>query len=786
MIRKDQHGLFGATEMWVWRRRNKITGGADQQPAPMPGVPLDVKTHVPEPRTELISRARLVTALSGAHGARLVLLSAPAGFGKSTLIAEWRAAAAGIRPFAWVSLDVDDNDPVSLWTAIVTALDDATSGLDGDHLTGPLRTEAPDVEGLLLPRLLNALAALQEPVVLVLDDYHVLQEPACHRQIESFLDRLPPSVQLVLATRADPLLPLARYRATGDIVELRMSELAFTGEEAALLVRRVAGIRLRDYDLGDLIEKAEGWPAAIYLAALSLRESGDPETFIRDFAGTNRLIFDYLSQEVLRPQPFEVRRFLRRTAILDRFTAPLCDAVANTSNALDLLAYMEQANLFLTPLDDNRQWYRYHHLFMEALRGELVRTELDLVPELHRRASTWLAAHDLIGEAIAHALAGADLDHAVLLFARHWIDYVNIGRVATVRGWMESIGEPRIGTEPVTAICAAWVMALFGHRRAMRHWLAVAESLPHDGPLPDGSPSVAFAAALQRAIFGFDGVPEMLSAAETAVALGPEPMSRWYALARTALGYSRYLTGDLEGAIPPLDEAAESDGVMPTVRILALSILSLAMGELGHTAQAAQLARVAHDLVQPSGLSESATVTLAATALGAVLAREGEYDQARQVLQYSLTIRRRTLGLTPWPTLNSLIALARTTLDAGDLPAARALLDEAHDLVATEPDSGAHLRSVLADIEGRLAAAPRSGVPRNGASQRGGAVTESLTEREVHVLRLLRGDLSLREIGRELYVSANTVKTHTRSIYRKLGVSSREEAIERARELGLL
>jgi LuxR family maltose regulon positive regulatory protein len=765
--------------MWIWRGRRKAANPRDNRPSATPATPIDIKNHISLPLPAWVSRPRQVGLLTSGRDARLVLVSAPAGFGKSALVAEWRVTAAETRPFAGVILEPAHNDPVLLWTAIVSSLDKVIAELDGKRLIRTLSAQRPNIEDLLLPRLLNALAARHDPVILVLDDFHLLAEPACHRQLETFVDRLPPAVQLVLTTRSDPMLPLDRYRASGDILELRTDELRFDRQEVALLVRGVAGIRLRDADLDDLVERTEGWPIAIYLAALSLRESADPVAFIRAFPGANGLLMDYLRQEVLRPLPGKVRRFLLRTSILDRFTAPLCDAVAGTEDATVMLDQLERSNLFVIPLDNAHEWYRYHHLFGAALRAELTRLEPDIVLMLHWRASNWCGEHEMINEAIIHALSGGDFEHATVLFTHHWTGNMDAGLLATVRRWMDSFGAARIGAEPIGAICAAGVMGLSGHREEMRHWLEIAESVADERAFPPRCSSVRFMAVLVRAFFGFDGLPEMLRAAESAVALAPETMSGWHPLAYVSLGYSRYLTGDFEAAIPPLEEAAQNRSALPTVRILALSVLSLIMSDLGRTPEAAELARAAYELVEHDGLVESPTTTLAATALGAVRTHEGRYEEARRLLEHSLAIRRPIAGLSAWPTLNSLIALANLSLETGDHSTARRLLDEAADLVAAEPESSAHIDSVLTKIEGFLA----EEAPANTSTQ---VLTESLTSREVAVLRLLRGNLSLREIGRELYVSANTVKTHTRAIYRKLGASSREEAIARARENGIL
>ncbi|WP_113698884.1 LuxR C-terminal-related transcriptional regulator [Nonomuraea lactucae] len=746
-------------------------------------------------------RPALIRALTAARDARLVLVSAPAGFGKTAIVSAWCSAPEETRPFAWASLDETDNDPASLWLTIVAALDAVIPGLDGHRLD----LTHPDIEGVLLPRLLNAIAAQHEYSVLVLDDVHVVQDKACHRQIEAFVDRLPPTVQLVVISRTVPPLPLTRYRAAGDILELRMRDLRFTVEEATRLVGQIAGVRLHDADVHDLVGRTEGWPAAISLAAGAVRGAADPAAFIADFTGTHRLVLDYLSEEVLRWVPDGTRRFLTRTSVLDAFTAPLCDDVAGTSNGAELLEDLDRANLFLVPLDDHRRWYRFHRLFGEALRGELARTEPDIVPVLHLRASGWLSDHSLIDEAIAHALAAEHIDLAADLFTSRWGEYVDAGRLMGVRNWMDLIGVQRIGSDPRTAVCAAWVAGLSGDRPGARQWLEVAENLPYDGPLPDGSPSVRFALSMVRAFFGFDGVPEMVHAAEAAAELEPDPLAPWYAGARFALGYCRYLTGDLQGAVQPLEEAAQNTTTAPTFRTLAVSALSLTLGRLGRTAQAAQLARTAYALVETRGLPESATSVLADTAWGAALAQEGRHEDARRILELALNVRLTVVGLTPWPTLNLLIILVENALDSGDEPAARAFFGQARDIVATEHDCGEHIRARLSQLRTRLPdALPAGGLPeplteREQAVLRllrgdsslpdalpAGGLPEPLTEREQAVLRLLRGDSSLREIGHQLFVSPNTVKTHTRSIYRKLGATSREHAVRRARELGLL
>ncbi|HTZ27793.1 MAG TPA: hypothetical protein VMC83_27590, partial [Streptosporangiaceae bacterium] len=413
-------------------------------------VPIETKLHAPNVRDEWVKRPDLVEYLARAP-ARLVLVGAPAGFGKTTLVAQWRVSTDESRPFAWVSLDRADDDPSRLWWYTVGALQRASPEFRCEAILAELRVQSPDVTGTVLPLLANELALLPAPVVLVLDDYHVIKERSCHDQIAFLLAHLPPSAQVVLVTRVDPPLPLARMRASGEMVEIRARELRFGLDETAALVRSISGVRLSNADLADLAERTEGWPAGIYLAALSLRGHPSPHEFVRAFTGDNRFIVDFLADEVLGRQPSDVQQFLLQTSILSRFCATLCDAITGSANAVEIIEILERENLFLVPLDDNRQWYRYHHLFAQLLRSQLVLAEPGSVRVLHKRASAWHQVSGSTEEAIGHALAADDIAVAVDLITRNWLAYVNVGRPATVRGWMRVLGDDRIAANPAAA-----------------------------------------------------------------------------------------------------------------------------------------------------------------------------------------------------------------------------------------------------------------------------------------------------------------------------------------------
>jgi LuxR family maltose regulon positive regulatory protein len=737
-------------------------------------MPIETKLHAPNLREEWVERRPLVQVLAGA-AAKLILIDAPAGFGKTTLVAQWRSSTIEDRSFAWLSLDRADDDPGRLWWHVVCALQRACFGFDGEDILRAVRVQGPDITGTVLPMLVNELAALPGRAVLILDDYHVIKEPSCHDQIAFLLSHLPPSTQLVLITRADPPLPLARLRAAGDMVEFRAQDLHFSPAEAAGLLRAVSAVELSEPDLADLVERTEGWPAGVYLAALSLRGHPSPSTFIHQFTGDNRFIVDFLAEEVLSRQPGEIRQFLMRTAILARFCAPLCDAVAGSANAAEIIDVLERENLFVVPLDETRQWFRYHHLFAQVLHTQLIRTEPDLVPTLHERASAWHRESGSVGEAIKYALAAGDVAKAVDLVARHWYAYVSVGRAATVRRWMDSLTDEQIAANHLAAHCAAWAAALTGEPESVRRWLPVLEAGHHEEPLPDGMRSLESSAALLRGVYGVDGLRVMRESARMAADLENNPQSPWYALAKGAYGLSLYLSGELHEAAEALEQAELSEASVPLIRIMTLSTWSLVAVELGRLPRAMELASKARNLATDGDLSETLQSSLAFTATGAVRAAQGRLDEARREFNRSVQSRLRAPGIIPWVTLEARLRLAQVLLDLGDDAGAAELIDEAHDVLTLFPDGAEALRARLEQLRQQLVGQPR-----------GGSAADSLTEREMTVLRLLRGTLSLREIGQELYVSPNTIKTHAQAIYRKLGVSTRHDAVAYARDIGIL
>jgi LuxR family maltose regulon positive regulatory protein len=435
---------------------------------------LDTKFFAPRPRPGIVPRPLLTERLDRGTRSKLTLISAPAGFGKSTLVAEWLATTPDGRPvIAWLSLDPADNDPVVFWTNVVAALQKVAPEVGATTLT-LLDAPDPSVEAVLAP-LLNDLNGLEDAVVLVLDDYHVAEAHEIQVGMAFMLDHLPPHVHVVITTRADPALPLARLRARGDLVEVRAADLRFTPDEAATYLNGVMTLGLTEGDVAALEGRTEGWIAALQLAGLSMQGRDDMAGFIADFAGDDRYIVDYLVEEVWQRQPDDVRRFLLQTSILTRMTGPLCEAVTGQSGGKAALEALDRRNLFLIALDDRRRWYRYHHLFADVLRAHLLDEQPELVPELHRRAAEWYASEGEAEEAIRHAIAGRDFARAADLVELSIPVFSRDRRESATRRWLDAIPDEMIRVRPVLSDSYAGSLLVHGEVDGVEGRLADAE-----------------------------------------------------------------------------------------------------------------------------------------------------------------------------------------------------------------------------------------------------------------------------------------------------------------------
>ena len=729
------------------------------------------------PRPEQIVRRGLLEFLHDALERKVSVISAPTGYGKTTLLAHWRQVEEADLPFAWVSLDEQDDDPVRLWRHIVESLRRVVPEEDfGAEVLTRMSAVGQSYVEAALPTLINGLAELSHPVVLVLDDYQSISAGEVHESVTFVVEHLPENFHLVISSRTDPPLPLGRWRARGEMNEIRTEELAFSEEEADCLLNEKMGLNIGPDDLFVLLERTEGWPAGIYLASLSLQDKEDKHAFIASFRGSNRYIVGLLGEEVLAGLTEEVRQFLLMTSVLRTMTGPLCDAVVGREGSAKLLRELARSNLFVVSLDEQDEWYRYHHLFSELLLNELRRSRPDLVPTLRGRASVWLEGAGYFEGAIRQAILAADYERLGQLITRHWYGYVSAGQMATVQRWLESLPEARIAHDAALALVQAWICALGGRREESARFLALAESIPYEGSLPDGTTSVESGAAILRASFGYGGVQSALEAAQRAAELEPGESSPWAALVRFALGSGLYLSGNISQARKPLEEALSltEDG-QRLVRVVSLSFLSFVAVDEGRQEEGESSALAAQALVEglpPQGIPQT---TLAPIALGRALAERGELEEAQKELENGLSARRRLPGLSPWPTLIGLLALAPVRAARGDRAGGRAVLAEARTLLETFPDAGM-FPELLERQERKL----------HARKPREGQLDGELTERELDVLRLLGGQLSARQMAQSLYVAPSTVRTQIKSIYRKLGVSSRSAAVEEARARRLL
>jgi LuxR family transcriptional regulator, maltose regulon positive regulatory protein len=736
------------------------------------------KLQAPTPRSEQLFRPRLLELLRNALDRKITLVSAPAGYGKTTLLAQWSHAVGDSLSFAWVSLDEQDNDPVRLWRHIVEALHLVAPGEDfgADVLVGMSVTGRRLIE-TSLPMLINVLAESHRRLNLVLDDYQFVTNDDCHKSVAFFVEHLPENVHLVFASRSDPPLPLGRLRARGEMNEIRSDQLAFSEEEAASLLNETMGLNIGPADLSILLERTEGWPAAIYLTSLSLQKREDKHAFIGAFTGSDRYIVDLLTEEVLAGVQEDVRAFLLRTSILRRLTGPLCDAVVGREGSGKLLRELARSNLFLVPLDERGEWYRYHHLFSQFLLYELESSSPELVPILYGRASAWLEGEGFFDGAIRHAVAATDYERAGQLVARHWYGYVQAGQMATVEGWLESLPEVQTAHDPALLLVRAWICTLSGRSEEGERLLTLAESIPYEGPLPDGTASVEAGTATIRGIFGFGGVRSTLEAARRAVESEPEQSSPRAALIRFGLGSSCYLSGETSAARKWLEEALElMMSGQPLLRTVCLSYLAIVATDEGRLEEAESLAREARTLTDRFGLWVIPQSSWVYIAFGNVLAKRGDLLEAQAELESGLSVRRELPGLSPWPTLIGLLALAQARSGCGARGEAREVLAEARIILERYPDSGI-FPSLLERQERAL---------RNKSRRQDGSLNGELSERELDVLKLLVGELSTRQIAQSLYVAPSTVRTQVKSLYRKLGVSSRKQAVHEARARGLI
>jgi len=724
-------------------------------------------------RDQVIPRDRLVERLRTGAGLGLSLVACAAGFGKTTLLAAWQEVEAARKPVAWLTLDEGDDDPVVLWSYVIEALRRVCPALSLP--ASPQLAGAASIVPTVLPRLVNELDDLGE-LTLILDDFHRLSDSTARDSIAWFVEHAPPAFQLVLSTRTEPALPLAALRAHGELLELRADDLRFTSEEANTFLNGRLALGLLPDDVDGLLERMEGWPAGLYLTALSLQRTADRHALVTELGASSRHAIDFLETEVLQAHDPPMRELMLRSCILERLSGPVCDAVLERQHSAPMLEVLSRSNLFLIPLGGEGGWYHFHPLFARLLRVELERREPGLAPVLHRRAYAWHRDHGTVGEAISHAIEAGAHAEAAELIQSCWVSYANAGKHDTVLAWIRRFPVEVLTGDPQLLLVAAWVLSLGGEREEAARAIATVEGLgefDRDRPLPDGFSSVEASLALLRAVFPWGDVGAQLSNGRRAAEV-EGPGSRWRPVACWAVGMGLYWRGDL----------AEADQWFAESAVLApasgqwlaggssLAYRSLIAGEQGRLGEQRLLGDQAMELVRERGIEQA--VGVVPLALGVSFALRGRPTEALPLIDRGIAVVR--FRGQPIDLAKGLLRQVPVLRALGERERSQAAIAEARFIIESCPDPGI-LAKRLKACEPCSSPCPRPGT-RSG--------DETLTERELRVLRLLTSDLSERDIGRELYVSHNTVHSHVRSIYRKLGVSSRARALERTRELKLL
>jgi LuxR family maltose regulon positive regulatory protein len=700
----------------------------------------------------------------------VVSVVAPAGYGKTTLLSQW--AERDGPAFAWVSVDDRDNDPKVLLTCVARALEQV--GPVGEEVFDALASPTSSVLGSVVPRLGAAFAAMSSPVVLVLDDVHLLQNSECREALSVLADHIPAGSRLVLAGRNAPPLRIARLRAEHRIAEVGPADLALTRREATALLR-AAEVRLGEDEVAELHRRAEGWPAGLYLAALYLREGGTLGQAAAGFGGEDRFVSDYLESELLARLPEQQRAFLTRTAVLERMCGPLCEAVLELPDAAATLADLAQSNLLLVPLDRRGQWYRYHHLFRDMLLAELERQEPGMIPVLRRRAAAWCLRNDLAEEALEYSIAAADVDTAARLVEQLWIPAYRQARVTTMQRWIKWLDD-RGGIEgrPVVAAQAALLANATGRAAEAERWAdAVDRWQDQDRARPDDPYAEGWAASL-RAKMCRHGVEQMRADADEATR--KFAAANFVAPAIVLLqGIARVLCGDLDGGDAFLQEAISIWEIAPDTLANALSQRSLVAIARNEWSQAEALATEADAVLRRAGIEDCYATPLVCAVRARIATHRADVPAARRELLNAQRLRPLLNHAQPYLAVQARIEMTRVYLALSDAVGARTLMREIDDLLRRRPGLGTLVGEAQA-LRAQLAQARGPGVPEASA----------LTAAELRLLPLLSTHLSFAEIAADLFLSPNTAKTHAVSIYRKLNAGTRGQAVARARELGLL
>lgn len=739
---------------------------------------LATKLHIPLLRPDTVLRQRLIKRLDASLHGKLTLVSAPAGFGKTTLITEWLSSKQ--HSAAWLSLDEADSDLSRFLTYVVSTLQLIAPQV-GTSILNLLASPQPPPINTLLTALLNDIATLSHHIVLVLDDYHIVDSTDIDSALEFLIDNLPSQMHLVITTREDPGFPLARLRARGQLTELRAMDLRFTSDEIAELLNSGMGLSISPDDVVALEHRTEGWIAGLQLAAISMQGVSDKSSFIQTFTGSHHFVLDYLIEEVLSQQPQHIHEFLLKTSILDRMCGSLCDGIVEDKNhnATDILESIRQANLFLIPLDNERRWYRYHHLFGDLLRKRLEQASDIDINTLHLRASAWYEKNDFEVRAFHHAVQAGDIERVERLIEGNGTPLYLRGGVTPILKWFGSLPPATLDERPSLLVTYAMASTVSGQQiNHVEDRLQTAEIALQDNLHDARNRHLMGQIATVRGMLAFSrgDIEGMLLQSNLALELlYPDSVSmRLFALWTKGLAHQH--RGEHATASKAFAETAStSEATGNTMMALAAftGLGQLQEADHQHHQALASYQRVLSLVGEPPW----SMACEACLGLARIHYMWNDLYQAEHYAQQGLELGRQLENVsTP---IECCLVLARVQIAKGDLDGAAFTLAESERLIEQR---GFTDKLPLVDTEkSRLqASAQGNSTP---ASQ---PLIEPLSERELEVLRLIAAGCSNREIGQRLFLALDTIKGHNRRIYGKLGVSRRTEAIARAQELGLL
>lgn len=736
---------------------------------------LQTKLYVPPVRPNLVSRPRLVERLNQGlqPGRKFTLVSAPAGFGKTTLVSAWAQQIE--LPIAWLSLEESENDLLRFLTYFVAALQSFDSHI-GEGILASLRSSEAVNADVVLTALLNETTEFSEDVVLILDDYHVIRTKPIDRAVAFLLDHLSPKMHLVMLTRADPPLPLPRMRARGELVEIRARDLRFSVDETAAFLQQMLGSDLSGENVETLQSRTEGWVAGLQLAALSIQGRDNPSGVIAAFGRGHDYMVEYLIEEILENQPEFLQTFLLRTSILGRLNGSLCNALTGRSDGDATLDRLEKANLLLSRLGGDYRWFRYHQLFAHVMTNRLQRFFPEQIPELHLRAAKWFEQHSLFDEAVNHAVAANDYQRVADIVESQARQMLHLGRLATLTRWLDTLPADVVYQRPILSVDSAWVYLLTGKLDLVDAYLASAERNPDDPELTDELrgqiAAIRAYAAARRGQF-----ERAIDQAHAALELLPLNDFSVRCVVAFVLGGVYNLKGDTLRALPYLREAGQLGEKAGNIHLAvgALSTAGEVLRRQGKVAEAEQTFYQALELGSgPDGRPLPITAGVHSH-LADLRVAEKDLVAARALALTGLELAEKWINAEGQ--LICYLTLAQIEHLEGRPDAARTALDEARRLAATNQIPPGREEQIKAYETAIFGAA--GGVVNQG-------LLEPLSERELEVLGLFAAGLTNQEIADKLIISLGTVKAHSSNIYRKLDVRNRAQAIIRAGELNLV